>query len=704
GNIYYVDSNVTSEGDGTSWTNARNTLDEAVGLCTADNGDIIYVAQGHTEDWTAVDSADLDQAGITVIGCGEGEHRPLFTLDGANAELVIGDASIMITNLRFMASVDSTVHIIEVEDDADGFIIYNCEFMEPESANTTDEADDIIQVAAGANQGFIVNNIFYSLSAGANTAIDLTAGVIEDITIAYNYFNGAWAEGAIFSDDIDLRCQIIGNTVIQLDAAMTPITFDTTATGIMEDNWCVSKSTTYLIDAGSMQCKGNMWSDTDTTDVAAVPMFTSETGVDIWAASQTAQIEAEATDALEADHLDHLAAVSVADEIVNQSFLADITSATQDWSTFVAADDSLEAISDKITALEGVNFMMTATGAGAATTFISTDGGDGFGDDYFNTGWSLIITYDAGAVGGAPEGDIRDIVDYVSTTGTFTVAPIWSGAQSTAIGDKAIVVRHEDLDEYASANFGGSGKILYVDASQPGTPDTADIGGIWDLGYTTIALAIAGATASNGDVILVAAGHTETIADAQLTWNVAGVRIIGMGVGSTMPIINFNHANASIDVTAADVYVEGIRFRTIADDVLVGIDIAGTGDGFHIKNCIFDAGTATDEFLETIEFKAAAAANVTIEGCEFYADDTADATEAIISEVGASDNTKIIGNTFIGSWVVAPVYFSQAHTNMLVKDNVIQNLQTGQHAFEATAACTGMLVDNVMHGDTITAI
>jgi hypothetical protein len=138
-----------------------------------------------------------------------------------------------------------------------------------------------------------------------------------------------------------------------------------------------------------------------------------------------------------------------------------------------------------------------------------------------------------------------------------------------------------------------------------------------------------------------------------------------------MPIINFNHANASIDVTAADVYVEGLRFRTIADDVLVGIDLAATSDGFHIKNCIFDAGTATDEFLETIEFKAAAAANVTIEGCQFYADDTADATEAIISEVGASDNTKIIGNTFIGSWVVAPVYFSQAHTNMLVKDNVI---------------------------------
>ena len=58
-----------------------------------------------------------------------------------------------------------------------------------------------------------------------------------------------------------------------------------------------------------------------------------------------------ATAAIEADHLDHLAAVSVADEIVNESFLADITSSTQDWSSFVASTDSLQAIRDRIDTL-----------------------------------------------------------------------------------------------------------------------------------------------------------------------------------------------------------------------------------------------------------------------------------------------------------------------------------------------------------------
>ena len=39
GKIFYVDSNVTTEGDGTSWESAKDTLDEAVNLCTASRGD-----------------------------------------------------------------------------------------------------------------------------------------------------------------------------------------------------------------------------------------------------------------------------------------------------------------------------------------------------------------------------------------------------------------------------------------------------------------------------------------------------------------------------------------------------------------------------------------------------------------------------------------------------------------------------------------
>ena len=698
GSIFYVDSNVSVEGDGTSWTNAKDTIEEAIALCTANNGDVIYVAPGHAETLSA-DASDIDIGciGVSIIGIGSGTDAPTLTYTHAGATINITVANVTIENIRFVSGVSAVVSSMTLAAGADYLTVSGCEWVNPGTAEF--EFYDMITLAAGSDDVHIVGNKFFSLVAttGCNHAINADAGVVNRLVVVGNEFQGNFIVAAIHSDDTDLNLLIAGNVFHNAKTTQHCIEFTTgAATGICAYNLMYTDTIGSTIDPGSMACFENYV--INTTDLSAIlvpapPALSVQTQTagsmgDIIAKLYYA---ADGTGAYPAT-------------VANDSTLAKIMASDNPATagSFDNQTDSLEAIADAIAALTGIGFRQTCEVNAGGAGFFTAVGLAGFGDDFFNTGWSVIVTYDDGGAGAAPEGEVRDIVDYVSTTGVFTIAPVTSAAITT--DDKVMIVRHEDLNPHDVAELGGSGRILYVDASQPGTPDTGDIGDIWDLSYTTIALALAGATASNGDVILVAAGHTETIADAQLTWNVAGVKIIGRGVGSTMPIINFNHANASVDVTAADVYVEGIRFRTIADNVLVGIDIAGTADGLHLKNCIFDADTATDEFLETIEFKAEAAANVTIEGCEFYADDTADATEAIISEVGASDNTKIIGNTFIGSWVVSAVYFSQAHTNMLVKDNVIQNFQTGQHCFEATEACTGLFVNNTMHGDTITAI
>jgi len=49
GTIFYVDSGVTNAGDGSNWNNAKATIEEAYDLCTANAGDVILVAQGHSE-------------------------------------------------------------------------------------------------------------------------------------------------------------------------------------------------------------------------------------------------------------------------------------------------------------------------------------------------------------------------------------------------------------------------------------------------------------------------------------------------------------------------------------------------------------------------------------------------------------------------------------------------------------------------------
>ena len=693
GNIFYVDSAVGSDsyvGTRPEW--ALESLDAAfgTGYCTADNGDVVYVMQGHTETKSVTGALfTADVAGVTVICLGNGDNRAKFTLSHTGAKIDITADNVRFSNFYLDAtgvtSVNTPLNITGEGCVLDGFFI--------RLSDTNGQADLGITIGAAdgdANDLIIANGVIVAPNAGAVSAISFVKDM-ENVILSNLHIYGDYSTAVIdvtAGGNAQVNLQVLNSTIISKNTDEFAFYANGTGnTGAIVGCTLIADAEATILDAGGLQV-----SNTDLLIIGnaeGAPLPANTTLVDLIGDFTGPDDGAQADDNIKA-----LLDLMYAD-----------TGTTLENRQVLILEDTATTIPGLITALEGVNFMATATSAGSTATFISTDGGDGFGDHYFNSGWSMIITLDVAGAGAQPEGDVRDIVEYISSTGTFTVAPVWSNSQSTATGDMAIIVRHESLDDYASATHGGSGKIIYVDASQPGTPEpTGDIGDLWDLSYTTIANAIAGATGDNGDVILVAAGHTETLESAQLTWNVAGVRIIGMGIGSTMPIINFNNANSSVDVTAADVYVEGIRFRTTADDVLVGIDIAGTGDGFHIKNCIFDAAAASDEFLETIEFKAAATSNVTIEGCEFYADTTASATEAIISEVGVSDNTKIIGNTFIGYWGVSAVYFSQAHTNMLVKDNVIANYESGEHCFESTAGSTGVFVNNTMHGDTIGAI
>src|SRR5690349_11759182 len=63
GNIFYVDSvNGSNSNDGTTWAKAVATLTYASTLCTADNGDIIFVAPKHAETIVAAAGVALAKA------------------------------------------------------------------------------------------------------------------------------------------------------------------------------------------------------------------------------------------------------------------------------------------------------------------------------------------------------------------------------------------------------------------------------------------------------------------------------------------------------------------------------------------------------------------------------------------------------------------------------------------------------------------
>jgi hypothetical protein len=83
-----------------------------------------------------------------------------------------------------------------------------------------------------------------------------------------------------------------------------------------------------------------------------------------------------------------------------------------------------------------------------------------------------------------------------------------------------------------------------------------------EMPFATLDTAINNCTANNGDVIIILPGHAESIASATaLLFDIAGVTIIGLGVGSARPTFTFTTANtAKIPVSAANVKISGCVF------------------------------------------------------------------------------------------------------------------------------------------------
>ena len=139
-----------------------------------------------------------------------------------------------------------------------------------------------------------------------------------------------------------------------------------------------------------------------------------------------------------------------------------------------------------------------------------------------------------------------------------------------------------------------TGKMFFVD-SNTGVDDVGTNGSIVTP-FATIDYAVGQCTASNGDVIYVFPGHTETIdAAADLDLDVAGITVIGLGSGNTRPQINFTTATtADMDVDAANITMINFRFTGGFDNLGGPIDINAAQ--FSLHNSIYQdvTGQAAD--------------------------------------------------------------------------------------------------------------
>lgn len=254
-------------------------------------------------------------------------------------------------------------------------------------------------------------------------------------------------------------------------------------------------------------------------------------------------------------------------------------------------------------------------------------------------------------------------------------------------------------NELLATLFGTAGNVFYVSSV---TGNASWAGKSPERPTTTTALALAQCTANHGDVIVWLPGHNENIGNAQLTWDVAGVTFMSMGKGSLRARFDFDHANASIDITASNCTVRDIVLLPSVTIVAIGIDInAGVTDTFIDGYEVLpgEDGAGVDEFVLAIDIKAGCS-RTKIARPKHRQHASADGSVASISLTGASDDVHIYGTPdewgffdMAGTALVAPINAITTLSTGLRFERLIMVTDAAEPGYELITNSTGVAVD-----------
>lgn len=231
-----------------------NTIDAAIGACTAAQGDVIYVMPGHTETISAAAAITADISGVSIIGLGSYDLRPQILMDTATTvDILVSAANVTFRNLVFNAGFADIVrafritakgcHLDNVEFD-DNAVDQN--FLTPiKATSTTDNNADGLKVT---------NCKWFSVDAAGLEFIEANADikhlVVENNVVAHE---GTASPLVLFATGKDAQyCSIQRNRLShKMTANELLVNIDTSAnSGIIADNYVGHADVTTSHDLG----------------------------------------------------------------------------------------------------------------------------------------------------------------------------------------------------------------------------------------------------------------------------------------------------------------------------------------------------------------------------------------------------------------------------------------------------------------------
>lgn len=192
GRLFYVDSGGSNSHDSAQSGSLQApfaTLDYAIGRCTANNGDVIVLAEGHTETVSAAGTVTVDVAGITIIGLGYGSARPTFNFTATASTFIISAANTTVINCLFTGGIDAVVSPIVIS-------AADCTLVKCELRDVTGQMTNGILTTAGADRLLVDQFVFRGAAAAGNgAAIALVGG--DHIEIKNFQIDGNFSVAAI---------------------------------------------------------------------------------------------------------------------------------------------------------------------------------------------------------------------------------------------------------------------------------------------------------------------------------------------------------------------------------------------------------------------------------------------------------------------------------------------------------------------------
>jgi len=226
-------------GDGVvTGASVYNTIDDAIGACTASQGDTIYVMPGHTEAITSASIA-LDITGVTIIGIGTGSTKPTLSFGVTSSKISVTAANGTFQNFRFTAAVGDVVTAVLHATAAQNTRYLDIEFY---ATSTFNFINCYTLGAANISDGCTWERNYLRTADAGQLALCVVAAAQNDLKFYHNYVVHAAAAAALLtggsSDFLGLDVRYNFGQTGQTDGTVgvLVITTGTASSGRVTDN------------------------------------------------------------------------------------------------------------------------------------------------------------------------------------------------------------------------------------------------------------------------------------------------------------------------------------------------------------------------------------------------------------------------------------------------------------------------------------